>query len=323
MDLDGLAERAAEVTAAEFGSPGASAASAVHSRRMLLYAPIYLSNYCVNHCVYCGFNYARSIERRHLDVEEAAREAEVLLARGLRHHLILAGEFPRLDTTDYFVAVIRRLVAMGIRPSVEIAPQSTSSYAAMVAAGACGVTLYQETYDPLLFAQYHPRGPKASYDWRLEGLDRAADAGMGRLGLGVLLGLADPREDVLAMMRHADYLVRRFPDRTLAFSLPRIHEPPGSFAPPYLVDDETFVRLYCALRLAFPKAELVLSTRESVAMRNRLAAICITQLSAGSCTAPGGYAQRPAAEQFPVHDQRTVAEVLAWLRDAGFTPITD
>jgi 2-iminoacetate synthase len=321
-DLAELSARAADVTAAEFG-PLAPGDSGVGGRRMLLYAPIYLSSYCVNHCVYCGFNYAKGIQRRHLGVEEAVGEANVLLGRGLKHQLLLAGEFPQLHTTEYFVEIIRRLVALGVRPAVEIAPRATSSYAAMAAAGACGVTLYQETYDERRYARYHPRGPKASYDWRLEGLDRAGDAGMERLGLGVLLGLADPRADLLALMRHADYLHGRFPDRTLALSLPRINEPPGSFRPPFVVDDETFVRLYCVLRLAFPKAQLVLSTRESVAMRSRLAPICITQLSAGSCTAPGGYAQGTTDAQFPIHDRRSVAEVADWLRRAGFAPAWD
>jgi 2-iminoacetate synthase len=145
--------------------------------------------------------------------------------------------------------------------------------------------------------------------------------------LGILLGLADPREDLAAMMRHADYLIERFPDRTLAFSLPRIHEAPAGFEPPFPVDDDTFVRLYAALRLAFPRAELVLSTREPVALRQRLAAICITQLSAGSCTIPGGYEEgagrEPTDPQFPVCDRRPPAEVAAWLEQAGFAVTWD
>jgi 2-iminoacetate synthase len=155
----------------------------------------------------------------------------------------------------------------------------------------------------------------------LEGLERAAEAGFGGLGLGFLLGLADPREDLLALMRHAAYLQGRFPDRPLAFGLPRIHDAPPGFQPPYSVDDETFVRLYCALRIGFPRAELVLSTREVPDLRNRLAVTCITQISAGSSTAPGGYEHRDAEPecpgQFPVHDQRSPAEVAQWLANHG------
>jgi 2-iminoacetate synthase len=134
--------------------------------------------------------------------------------------------------------------------------------------------------------------------------------------------LGDPREDLIAMMRHARYLTDRFPDRKFAFSLPRIHDTPAGFRVPFAVDDGTFVRMYCALRIAFPRAELVLSTREQPALRDRLATICITQMSAGSCTAPGGYEESEgtprAGEQFAVCDRRSPAEVAAWLQNAGF-----
>jgi 2-iminoacetate synthase len=288
---------------------------------MLLYAPLYLSSYCINHCVYCGFRYPHDIPRRHLGREEVLDQADLLRARGLRHILLVAGDFPRLTTTAYYAEIIRALSARGLHVAVEIAPQSVASYAELVAAGACGVTLYQETFDERLYALYHPRGNKVSYDWRLEGLERAAEAGMKRLGLGILLGLGDPREDLVAMLRHARYLRERFPDRTLAFSLPRIYDAPQGFEPPYPVDDETFVRLYCALRIGFPASELVLSTREPAALRSRLAEICITQMSAGSCTVPGGYedaGNQTRGGQFPISDCRTPAEVAEWLCETGF-----
>jgi len=298
------------------------------ARRILLYAPVYLSSHCVNHCVYCGFRFPEPVERRRLSADEALQQAEILGSRGFRHILLVAGDYPRLTGTAYFVKIIRLLVDRGFRVAIEIAPQSTASYAQMAAAGACGVTLYQETYHEQLYALYHPRGSKTAYDWRLEGLERAAEAGLGRLGLGVLLGLADPRQDVLSMMRHGRYLQQRFPDRRLAFSLPRIWQGPKEFAVPYPVDDETFLRMYCALRLAFPRAELVLSTRERPELRDRLATICITQMSAGSSTAPGGYADGrtpPTCEggQFPICDHRSPAEVARWLRNAGLVPVWD
>lgn len=318
VSLEELARRATELTRENFAVPPQG------KRRMLLYAPLYLSSHCVNHCVYCGFRYPHNIQRRHLAREEALRQAEILLRRGFRHILLVAGDFPSLTTTEYYTGVVRALAERGISPAIEIAPQTTSSYTELVAAGACGITLYQETYHEELYALYHPRGSKASYDWRLEGVERAAEAGMRRLGLGILLGLADPHQDLLAMIRHAGYLLARFPHRTLAFSLPRIHQAPQGFQTPWPVDDETFVRLYCALRVAFPRAELVLSTREAAPLRNRLAGICITQLSAGSSTVPGGYengaAAGPYAGQFPVSDRRTPAEVAGWLETAGFEP---
>jgi len=318
----GLSTRASCYTGGQAASATQGGLAASATRRMLLYAPLYLSSHCTNHCVYCGFRYPHAIERRHLTVAEALRQADILCGRGLRHILLVAGDFPRLTGPQYFVSIIRALAERGVQVAVEIAPQSRAAYAEMAAAGACGVTLYQETYNEGLYALYHPRGSKAWYDWRLEGLERAAESGMRRLGLGILLGLADPCEDLLAMLRHARYLQTRFPQQTLAFSLPRVHDAPAGFEPPFPVDDETFVRLYCALRLGFPQAELVLSTREAAELRNRLAAICITQMSAGSSTVPGGYedggAEHTSGGQFTVHDQRSPAAVAAWLREAGF-----
>jgi 2-iminoacetate synthase len=317
--LEGVIARAAELTRQHFTLRDGAAAPA---RRMALYAPLYLSNHCINHCLYCGFRHPNPIPRIHLPLDRVLREAEVLLGRGFRQILLVAGDFPSLTTTAYYVEAIRALAARGAVPSIEIAPQSTEAYETLVQAGASGLTLYQETYFEKLYARYHPRGTKVSFDWRLEGPERAAEAGMPRLGLGVLLGLADPREDVVALLRHARYLESRFPDRTLAFGLPRIHEAPDGFEVPFPVDDETFIRLYAALRIAFPRAELVLSTRERPALRNRLAAICITQMSAGSSTAPGGYLERTcgrrSGEQFPVCDGRSPAEVAAWLESHGF-----
>ncbi|MBN2476410.1 MAG: radical SAM protein [Pirellulales bacterium] len=302
------------MTRRHFTAPGSN------RRRILLYAPLYLSNYCLNHCVYCGFRQPRDVPRRHLDLDEAVGQAEILCRRGFRHILLVAGDDPRLTTPEYYAGLADALAERRVAPAVEIAPQSTASYAALAAAGVCGVTLYQETYNEGLYCLYHPCGSKRSFDWRLEGLERAAEAGMQRLGLGILLGLADPREDMAAMLRHAGYLRNRFPDCTLAFSLPRIHQAPEGFTPPYAVDDETFIRLYCVLRIAFPRAELVLSTREPAGLRNRLARICITQMSAGSSTAPGGYDTRngpSSGEQFPVCDRRRPDEVAGCLDAAG------
>lgn len=334
--LDELVRRAAACTVGQFRGPIApesASASPVHSglipgqpsaspaRKMLLYAPLYASNFCINHCLYCAFRYPQRLQRQHLDRSAVLRQAQILWRRGLRHLLLVAGDFPKLTSTDYFAEIVADLRDQGFSIAVEIAAQSTASYARLVEAGACGVTLYQETYDEQLYARYHPRGTKAPFDWRLEALERAAEAGMPRLGLGVLLGLGEPVYDVLTMIRHGQYLRTRFPEVSLAFSLPRIHEAPGGFRPPYAVDDDVFVRFYCVLRLAFPRAHLVLSTRERTELRNRLAKICITQMSAGSCTAPGGYtadvANQRGGQQFPVADHRAPEEVAQWLRAAG------
>lgn len=342
VPLDELAARATQLTQQHFGEAAGRHRGVKAQRRMLLYAPLYVSNDCVNHCLYCGFRYPLDIERKQLTVEQAVEQARILWDRGFRHLLVVAGDYPGRMTTQYFTQLIDQLVGLGIAPAIEIAAQSTWAYGELVAAGVCGLTLYQETYDPRLYAEYHPRGPKSSFHWRLEAHDRAAEAGVSRLGLGILLGLADPRAELLAMIRHATYLRQRFPRCRLAFSLPRIHQAPDGFRVRYPCSDEQLIRLYCALRLAMPEAELVLSTREPVALRDRLARICITQMSAGSSTAPGGYraanrtgskevsvappvdaavtetTDRPAGQQFPVVDHRSPAAVADWLRAEGF-----
>jgi 2-iminoacetate synthase len=320
VPLETLIARARALTDANFRSVASTGPGAPARRRMIVYAPLYVSNECVNYCTYCGFRYPLEIARRHLTCDEAIAQTRLLRDRGFRHLLIVGGEFPRLTTVRYYADVIRAMVAEGIAPAVEIAPLTTNGYGELVAAGARGVTLYQETYDEVRYGQYHQRGPKAAFHWRLEAHDRAAEAGMARLGLGVLLGLADPGEDVPAMMRHAAYLMQRFPGRTVAFSLPRIHTAPEGFQTPFPVSDEQLIRWYCVLRIAFPKAELLLSTRERADLRNRLAEICITQMSAGSSTSPGGYQDEGehSGEQFPISDHRSADEVARWLEQAGF-----
>jgi len=317
-DMLQVAKLAAYLTAQNFGRD----VEGERKRRMLLYAPVYLSSFCNNRCAYCGFRGPLTIERKCLQPQEAFREAEILRDRGFRHILLVAGDCPAVTTTEYYVKIVRELSRRGFSLAVEIAPQSTSVYAQIEEAGVNAVTLYQETYDEGLYGLYHPGGSKSLFDWRLEAMDRVAEAGIGRMGFGVLVGLAAPRRELLAMMRHADYVSRRFPDRTIAFSLPRIREAPEGFSIPFPVDDEMFVRMYCALRIAFPKAELVLSTRELSGLRDRLAGICITQLSAGSCTSPGGYAAQAggcfADEQFPVVDDRSPDKIVKILRDSGF-----
>ena len=291
------------------------------SRPVLLYAPLYVSSHCVNHCTYCGFRFPMEIQRMQLTLEEVVEQARFLKQRGLQHLLVVGGDFPRLTTMVYYRQLVKSLVELGITPAVEIAAQSVDSYAELRRAGICGVTLYQETYDEQLYPQYHVRGPKSSFHWRLEALDRAAEGGVHRLGLGILLGLADAREDLRRMMRHAAYLKRRFPKCSIAFSLPRIHQAPVGFQVPHPVSDDELVRLYCVLRIAFPDANLVLSTRENAAIRNRLAKICITQMSAGSSTTPGGYDPGASGgdEQFPVSDGRSPQEVAQWLCENGLS----
>ncbi|NMC20505.1 MAG: radical SAM protein [Thermogutta sp.] len=328
LPLEALTASARRLTEEHFAPESGDRPGKGGRHRVLLYAPLYLSNYCVNGCVYCHFRFDNPMPRIHLSPERAVEEAEYLVARGMRHILLVAGDYPQLTGIDYYVSVVdalrRRFAGQW---TVEIAAQSTASYARLAAAGVLGVTLYQETYDLSRYAVLHPRGPKTRFDRRLETLERAAEAGIRRLGLGILLGLAPAAEDARTLVRHALYLRQRFPHCTLAVSLPRLHRPPEGFAVPHPVDDATLVRLYCGLRHALPDAELVLSTRETASLRDYLAGVCVTQLSAGSSTAPGGYGDRAAGraaaggEQFPVNDERPVEEAAQALRRQGLAVV--
>jgi 2-iminoacetate synthase len=327
--LDDLAERATALTIDIFGTGSSftdgrdpESLAPGMGRQIRLYAPLYLSNYCINHCLYCFFRYPNALERVQLTKEESLRQAEILRQHGFHHILLVAGDYPKLTRAEYFCDIAAALARDGFCVGIEIAPQSTKSYAALSAAGVVSVTLYQETYHELAYVRYHPRGAKSWFDWRLEAHERALDAGVRRLGLGILLGLHDPAQDLLMMIRHARYLRARFAQAQLAFSLPRIHAAPSGFVPAHRVSDDEFTRLYCVLRLAFPDAPLVLSTRERPALRERLTRLCVTQLSAGSVTSPGGYGAETSAgtarQQFPVADHRTPAEIVRWLAADGF-----
>lgn len=287
-----------------------------------LYAPIYASNFCVNQCLYCGFRAPDKIVRNHLCPDETLVEADVLISKGITNILLVAGESPRI-TPEYMTEIIAGLVRKHTVPSIEIAPQSETDYAKMVDAGCHGVTLFQETYDQELYKKYHPAGPKSDFSWRFHAIERAAKAGMKQLGFGFLVGLADPGQELCAMIEQARELKQSFPECRLAFNLPRLHTSPGGFRPSFPTDDEFFIKMYCVLRIFFPDADMVLSTRERVELRNRLAGICITQMSAGSSTAPGGYTQPPdlTAPQFEITDERSIEQVKDWLTQNGFQPI--
>lgn len=314
-----LVAEAARVTAEHFSVFDEK--SQARRRRVRFFAPLYVANLCVNHCRYCGFQHDNRIARVHLTHEEISRELDILERRGFKNILIVAGENPQLCTPEYFARISEEIVRRGMSPSVEIAPQTVEGYRTLTDAGCRAVTLFQETYDSELYKIYHPRGPKSSFSWRYETYARAGEGGFDFFGFGFLLGLAPPREELLRMVAQAKSLQERFPLTGISFSLPRIRVAPLGFQPPHPVSDELFVRFYCTLRMLFPEAELVLSTRETEEMRNTLYHSCITYTSAGSQTAPGGYHAEEtgefSGEQFPITDNRTITEVAAWLESQG------
>jgi 2-iminoacetate synthase len=289
-----------------------------------LYAPLYLSSYCVNRCQYCGFNRDNALDRIRLTIDEALAEAELLSQQGFRDLLLVTSEDRQFITVSYLARLAQALRGKFSFIGAEIYQMSAADYRQLFEAGIEGITLYQETYDRDAYAGYHLGGPKADYDTRLRGPDDFASAGMREIGLGVLLGLADWRIETLALGEHAFHLFRRYWQSRISFSFPRLRPacgvPTETF--PHLVNDRNLVQMMLALRLCFADAGLVLSTREPAGLRDRLVQLGITRMSAGSRTSPGGYSHdQKEAGQFEVNDERSASDVAAMLKRQGLEPV--
>ena len=308
--LEHMAERAHRITRQRFG------------RTILLYAPLYLSNECFNGCKYCGFNADNIFPRKTLTLEEIEREAKYLRGQGFRHMLLLTGEAPKIAGIDYLKNAVKIIKKYCGSVSIEVFPMDIEGYQRMVEAGVDGLTVYQETYDPVLYRQLHPYGPKSNYDYRLAAPERAGAAGLRRIGIGSLLGLGDSLSDVFYSGLHGLYLARKFWRSQVTLSFPRLCPAEGGFQPNSIVDDRQLTQFICALRLLIPDAGLILSTREKAELRNNLLPLGITQMSAGSCTAPGGYGEdNQDVEQFAISDERSPNEVENFLKSKGYEAV--
>jgi 2-iminoacetate synthase len=309
--LERAAALARRVTAERFG------------RTVLLYAPLYLSNECVSTCLYCGFSRPNDVARRTLTLDETAREARLLAARGFRHILLVTGEHPKAVPVPYLERAVAATRALGFSSiGIEVAPLEIDEYRVLARAGADGLVVYQETYDRETYASVHLGGPKRDYDDRLAAPERGADAGMRRLAIGALLGLHDWRDEAIALFAHARFLQRRAWRCAITISLPRLRPAAGGYVPSHEVSDRDLVQLLVALRLGLPDAGISISTREPAALRDRLVPLGVTQMSAGSRTEPGGYtAPREAEPQFAIEDTRSPEEVAAALGRLGFDPV--
>ena len=254
-----------------------------------LFAPLYLSNECINNCHYCGFSRDNPILRVTLSLDEVKREAAEIKSQGFRNLLLVAGEHPKFVSSHYLRECIAALHTDWPGLSLEVGPMETADYAPLVAAGADGLVVYQETYDRKVYADMHTAGPKRNFDWRLETPERAYAAGFRRLGISPLYGLADWRFEAISVAAHADYLLRNCWKAQLTISLPRLRPCAGEFQPLTHMSDRDLAQLVCAFRLMFPDVGLVLSTREPARLRDGLIPLGITMMSAGSHTEPGGY----------------------------------
>lgn len=292
-------------------------------RTMSLYAPLYLSNHCSSGCAYCGFASDRKTPRRRLEQEEIRKELDAMKRLAISDVLLLTGERTRAADFDYLRDSVATAAAKMQRVSVEAFPMSVAEYRELADAGCTGITIYQETYNPLSYGELHRWGPKKNYRERLETPARALEGGMKSVGLGVLLGLADPQEEALLLYRHLLHLGRTYWRAGLSVSFPRIRPQTGSYQPPFPVSDHLLARMIFAFRIALPDVELVLSTRESPAFRDGMAGLGITRMSIASRTTVGGYSDPESVErgQFDVFDDRSAELFCDALREKNIEPV--
>jgi 2-iminoacetate synthase len=291
-------------------------------RIIQMYAPLYVSSECTNSCVYCGFNRDNDIKRITLSVDEVISEAQALHDQGFRHLLLVSGESPDKVSVEYLAEIANRLGFLFSSLSVEVYPMDAKSYATLVESGVDGLTIYQETYNPVRYKEMHPAGPKRDYTWRIDTPDRGGQAGFRRINIGALLGLSNWRVEATYLALHAGYLSRVFWKSHVSISFPRLRPAPGKYEPEFPVNDAHMVQLMCALRLWMPEAGLVVSTREPAELRDHMVPLGVTQMSAGSKTAPGGYATHMDHEgQFEVSDQRSPEEVAQMIASSGYEAV--
>lgn len=291
-----------------------------------LYIPLYLSNHCVNSCLYCHFGKDNPKREKTLTMAELKQEAERILSDGYKSILLVAGENIREVSLSYIANSIKLLKEMGfVFVGIETQTFTEDEYRLLGQAGLDGVTVYQETYDRKVYERVHPRGPKKDFEWRMGAPERVAKAGIRFVGVGFLLGLSDYRREAVNLMSHVKYMQKKYWQTMVSISFPRIHAAPENFDIGKAASDSEFVRLILAARLLNPDTPLTLSTREAPALRDRLFGVGITQVSAGSKTSPGAYSitgpEEMADEQFPVEDTRSPKDVVKAIRLKGLDQV--
>lgn len=306
--MDILRDRAAVVRRSFFG------------RTVRFYAPLYISNYCCNECVYCGFRASNKAEiRRRITLDEIMEEVRVIKKGGIDSLLLVSGEDPKAVNVEFFEEILPHLKKLFNFISLEIQPLPESDYRRLVKAGIHGLALYQETYNAELYAKLHLKGPKKHYQQRLDHLEYAARAGFHQIGLGALLGLYNWRSEAISLAAHGLWIMKNFWRSKVNFSFPRI-TPAGNFIVPAALSEADLEQMILAFRILFPENDIFLSTRESAPFRDRLAHTAATIISAGSKVSPGAYAQSENHElpQFTMNDSRSTPQMVEAYQKMGF-----
>ena len=334
--LEKMARESLQITRRHFG------------KTMRLFAPLYLSNECVNNCSYCGFSRDNAIFRTTLSVDQVEREARHVYDLGFRNLLLVAGEHPKFVSDGYLQACLDRLKPMMPTLAIEVGPMEDQQYAEIVEHGAEGLIVYQETYHRPTYQTLHTAGPKKNFDWRLDCPERAYAGGFRRIGIGALFGLANWKYEALALAAHLEYLMKHCWKAQFTIAFPRMRPYAGNYQytadPDLFLPDAALLQLIAAFRICFPTVGIVLSTREPAALRDALATLGVTHMSAGAKTEPGGYTGagsddlhlttkgrrveltektgcEKATEQFQISDTRSPAEVAAMLRSKQLDPV--
>lgn len=334
--LENLARQSQQTTRRHFG------------RTMRLFAPLYVSNECVNNCSYCGFSRDAGILRTTLTVDQVVREAKHLHHLGFRSLLLVAGEHPKFVSDGYLQDCLEALKPFIPTLAIEVGPMEDDQYAEIVNHGAEGLVVYQETYNREVYQTLHTAGPKKNFDWRLDCPERAYAGGFRRIGIGALFGLADWKSEALALCAHLEYLYKHCWKAQMTIAFPRMRPYAGNYEyqpdPALFLPDKAFVRLITVFRILFPQVGIVVSTREPAELRDAIAPLGVTHMSAGARTEPGGYTGaggedlhltvkgrrveleqksgcEKATEQFKINDTRSAAEVAAMLRSKNLDPV--
>jgi len=308
--LEEMAQKSQRLTVQNFG------------KTMLLYTPMYLANFCVNKCSYCGFNVSNDIVRKALTMEEIEEEAKAISSSGLRHILILTGESKKESPVSYIIDAVKVIKKYFDSVAIEIYPLTEDEYREVIAAGIDSFTIYQEVYNEEIYDKVHIAGPKKNYRFRLDAPERACRAKMRGVNIGALLGLHDWRREAFFTGLHANYLQNKYSDVEISVSLPRLRPHAGSFNDIYPVEDRDLVQIMLALRLFLPRAGITISTRESKSLRNNLIPLGVTKMSAGVSTEVGGHSSKTKSDsQFEISDKRNVDEMKKVLLAKGYQPV--
>ncbi|MDS0524464.1 [FeFe] hydrogenase H-cluster radical SAM maturase HydG [Clostridium sp. SHJSY1] len=303
----------------------------IYGKRIVLFAPLYVSDYCVNNCVYCGYHSCNTFKRRKLTQEEVAEEVRILEKMGHKRLALELGEDPVNAPIEYVLDTLKTIYNTQKdngeirRVNVNIAATTVEEYKMLKEAGIGTYILFQETYHEPSYKKMHPNCMKSDYEYHLTAFDRAMEAGIDDVGAGVLFGLANPKFEVLGLMIHNEHLEEKYGVGFHTISVPRLRPAKGVSLKqfPHLVDDELFQKLVAIIRIAVPFTGMIISTREDADMRRKLLKYGISQMSAGSSTGVGGYKEREEGNevsQFKTNDDRSPIEILNELIDDGYIP---